>query len=244
MERFVKGVGDHKTALEQYVDLVIRHVSQEYPRVQRLEMRDDAEWNRLHNFLASRAATLLQSFNPFGDRHEEARDFAQRAATLIFDHAYPYDVSFDAWATRILKNLILSHYTRSPDPLHRTRDLVSINAAPTRADSHALPLAESLPDETATRAFTRVEDRAWLAQALARLSSPEQRTVIALEYFEELTDAEIARRLGKSKQAVYNLRNRALARLNELLQTAERNVPREASKRQKSKSKPRHGGKP
>jgi DNA-directed RNA polymerase specialized sigma24 family protein len=52
--------------------------------------------------------------------------------------------------------------------------------------------------------------------------------VIQDTFLRELDDAQIARRLGKSKQAVYNLRHRALARLQKILT---QNIPQEKGRK-------------
>jgi len=72
---------------------------------------------------------------------------------------------------------------------------------------------ELLDDGRADAAFERLEARLWLSQALAHLGSEAQQQVIIDKYFYELGDEEIARRMGKSTQAVWSLRHRGLRNL-------------------------------
>lgn len=65
-----------------------------------------------------------------------------------------------------------------------------------------------------------------MLDAIEQLRSKAQREII-IRTFEELSDAQIAQQLGKSKQAVYNLRHRALARLKEILSEPTRKTDRE-----------------
>lgn len=208
--------------LASYVDSVIFHCCREHGRIQGLENGDATEWNRLRDFLLRRAVPMVQRFRSGTNILVAALDFAQQTCLVIFDERYPFDVSFDAWATTILKNLILAHYTRSPDVLNRLHPPESLDEPRTTDDGSRPLLGELVPDALSLASFEKVENQIVLLDAIDQLRSPAQRRVILETFLEELDDAQTARRLGKSKQAVYSLRHRALARLKEILSESQR----------------------
>jgi RNA polymerase sigma factor (sigma-70 family) len=196
---------------------VIFHCSREHGRIQGLENGDATEWNRLRDFLLRRAVPMVQRFRSGTNILVAALDFAQQTCLVIFDERYPFDVSFDAWSTTILKNLILAHYTRSPDVLNRLHAPESLDEPRTTNGESRLSFSEIIPDALSFALFEKVENQIVLLDAIDRLCSPAQRRVILETFLDELDDAQIARGMGKSKQAVYSLRHRALARLKEIL---------------------------
>jgi RNA polymerase sigma factor (sigma-70 family) len=221
-QRFATGRSERQpVTLVNYIDSVIFHCSREHARIQGLENGGTTEWNRLRDFLFRRAVPMVQRFRSGPDILASARDFAQQTCLIIFDECYPFDVSFDAWATTILKNLILAHYTRSPDVLNRFHPPESLDE-PRGTDAESRPtLGELVPDNLSLALFEKTESQIVLLDAIDHLRSPAQRKVILETFLEELDDAHIARHLGKSKQAVYSLRHRALARLKEILSPSE-----------------------
>jgi RNA polymerase sigma factor (sigma-70 family) len=156
---------------------------------------------------------MVHHFRDGTDAWEEALNFAQETCLIIFEQRYPFDVSFEVWATKILKNLILARYTRGKDILDRRQRLESLDAETSEGGDS---LQEVTPDTRSLVPFEKIENQTLLLNAMAQLS-PIQRQVIQDTFLRELDDAQIARRLGKSKQAVYNLRHRALARLQQIL---------------------------
>jgi len=113
---------------ETYIDRVINSYRQEHGRVEALAVQDEAAWTELVEQLTSRAYNILMRLQVASGRaRSEAADFAQATCQIIFSHPFPYDVSFDAWATRILKNCILWHYTRSQDLIDREPRILSLD---------------------------------------------------------------------------------------------------------------------
>jgi len=203
--------------LVDYIDIVLLHVAEEHRRVDALEKGDATEWDRLCNLLARRAYRMVQHFRNVVDMPAAALDFANEACLIIFDECYPFDVSFDAWASTILKNLILTRYTRGTDIMDRT-GIESLDAPVFIADEYAgNTLGELFADKQSLAPFEKIENQTLLLNAIAQLQSPVQRQVVKDTYLRELDDAQIAQRLGKSKQAIYNLRHRALLRLRRIL---------------------------
>lgn len=219
-ERFVAG-SDRRQRLDlpDYVDCIIFHTDREFQRVNALEQGDPVGWNRLHETLFRRACRMIQPFRNGIDANREALEFAQQACLIIFDQRYPFDVAFDAWATTILKNLVVAHYTRSSDVLRRPNAPSSLDAPLRTEDGTVTSMGELLADSKSITPFERVENQALLLDAIDRLRSSEQRKVIVWTFLDGLSDKQIAKRLGKSVQATYNLRWRALKRLRKILES-------------------------
>ncbi len=217
-QRLASGRGKRRPlTLADYLDIVIFHARRERARLLALEEGDATEWNRLRDFLYRRACRMTSRFRNGSVSSTDALDFAQQACLVIFAQRYPCDVSFDAWATTILKNLILAHYTRSPDVLNQRRSPNSLDA-PQVADNRSIgSLGELVASPQSLAPFEKIENQTLLLDAIARLRSMAQRQVIIWTYLDQLDDGQIARRLQKTKPDVYNLRRRALLRLKEIL---------------------------
>jgi RNA polymerase sigma factor (sigma-70 family) len=208
----------------QYVDIVLHHFCREHTRVALLEQADPTEWERLRALLARRAYRIVNGFGSGTQVWAEACDFASETCLIIFEARYPFDIAFEAWATTILRHLILARYTRSTDALDRAGTPISLDAPVRAVNDAGDPPIELLADDQSAAPFEKIENQSVLLNAIAQLS-PLQRQVIEGEFLHQWDDAQIARRLGKSKQAVYNLRHRALLRLREIL--ARQNAPQE-----------------
>ena len=202
-------------SLADYIDRVLFHVSREKERIDALERGDAAAWTRLRELLARRAMNICRRYRKDAAL-AQALDFADEACVTIFEQLYPFDVSFEAWATTILKNLILGRYTRSTDAMDRNAAPDSLDAPRISGGESIGPLSDLIADRLSDLPFERIENQTMLVAMIERLHSRDQRRVIVHTYFEELDDAAIARQLGRSKQAVYNLRQRALVNLKEI----------------------------
>jgi RNA polymerase sigma factor (sigma-70 family) len=208
---------DNQVGLETYIDRVITTYLKEHRRIARLADRDNAEWALLFEQLSNRAYNMLLRWRVPSDlATDRSIDFAQDTCEIIFVHPYPFDVNFDAWATLILKNRILGQYTRSRDLLDQAALMYSLDQQDPDGDNNSFSWHDLLADET-TPAFERAEIQELLLQAIDRLPSRSQQQVIIYIYFDELNEAEIAQRLHKSEQAIYNLKHRALGHLRQIL---------------------------
>lgn len=203
--------------LADYVDIVLLHLRCEHNRIDSLEKADSTEWERLREFLARRAYRIVQRFRNGTEAWADALDFANETCLIIFEERYPFDVSFEAWATTILKNLILTRYSRSTDVMDRSNAPESLDATDSANESAGNTLGELLADGQSLAPFEKVENQTVLLNAIAQLQSPAQRQVVRDTFLLELDDSQIAQRLGKSRQAVYNLRHRALVHLKGIL---------------------------
>ncbi len=203
--------------LSDYIDHILCNIAREYSRIAALEKGDTEAWQQLRDYLAHRALRRLQRFRNGPEIDTEAFDFAHDVCLIVFGEPYPFDVAFDAWTTVILNRLILARYNRSTDALDRPALPQPIDGSPAiDGDGETAP-GDLLIDGQSLALFEKVENQSVILGAINRLQSLTQRRVIRYTYFQELDDAQIAKRLGKSKQAVYNLRKRALGRLKEIL---------------------------
>ncbi len=97
----------------------------------------------------------------------------------------------------------------------RAYSLVSLDAEGAEGDEdHAISLREAVGVED--RALEHLEDRATLESALGTLPG-RPREIVRLRFLEELSQAEIARRLGISQMHVSRILREALTRLRALI---------------------------
>lgn len=206
----------HPLTLAKYVDRVIFHTRYEQARLRALAENNSTEWNRLRDSLYRHACRMTSHFRQGSEAYTEAFDFAQQTCLVILTQRYPSDVSFDAWAITILKNQVLAHYTRSRDVLNQPYPPDSFDTQDSE-DGIANSLDEMIADRQSLAPFEKIENQLLLLDAIAQLRSVAQQQVIIWTYLDQLEDAQIKRRLYKSRQDVYNLRWRALARLKKIL---------------------------
>jgi RNA polymerase sigma factor (sigma-70 family) len=210
--------------LADYVAIVVRCALAERPRILAFERNDANEWKKLSDFLEQRATRMLQRIDGNSTIDAHAKEFAQDACLIIFSNPYPCDVAFEAWTTRILKNHILARRTRSGDAMNRPYLLDSLDR-PRRSEDHANTLGDLIPDPQSLASFDKIDDQVVLQSAIEKIRSRAQRQVIVGTYFDGLSDDQIAQQLKKTTQAIYNLRQRALLRLREILAQMEVKEP-------------------
>lgn len=221
LARFASACGKPMpSVLSEYVARVVECVEQEGARVQSLQDGQPAEWQRLQTLLMQRAYNFLCLVCDPSVARAEAPDFANDTCVIIFNHTYPFDVAFEAWATTILRNRILAQYTRSSDVLNCMPTRASLDAPIMTSDGNLGTLAEIVPHPFADSWVAQIEDRVMLCDALAQLQSPLQQTLIQTIYLEGGAFADFAARNKLSLQAVYNLHHRALAQLRKKLPAA------------------------
>jgi RNA polymerase sigma factor (sigma-70 family) len=91
-------------------------------------------------------------------------------------------------------------------------------------------LAEAVPELADEASFPRLlEDKDWLAQALAELSD-RQRLVLGLRYVYGLEDEEIASAIGARRGSVRSLSSRAIARLRRRAEREDQAAPADGSR--------------
>ncbi|HLF27091.1 MAG TPA: RNA polymerase sigma factor [Anaerolineae bacterium] len=204
--------------LERYVDRVISHYLDEHERVERLADGDSAEWERLQRRLCWRACKMLQHWSRTSLTAQDAVDFAQQTCVSIYHATFSYDVAFDAWATLILKNDILKRFTRSKDIIDRNLRVESLDQShPGHECDGSHSLYDTLADPASEALFESVDAHEQVKQAIAQLPNPSQRQVVTYTFLLGRSDEWIAREMGRSRQAVYNLRHRAIQQLRQIM---------------------------
>lgn len=95
-----------KPTSAEYRAQLIHYWTAEHARVQRLAQGDRSAWEQLARELSHRAVELLglHREHSAGPTPEE---LAIRACEKLHATRYPFDVPFDIWATRILREVIL-----------------------------------------------------------------------------------------------------------------------------------------
>ncbi len=134
---------------------------------------------------------------------EEAEDVAQEVFLKCLANIGSYDErkgTFKAWVFRIAHNLMVDH--------HRRKGRRSEGPLPPEAEDGLPAAGEELEKK----------ERASALQEMLHELPAGQRQVIAMKYFAELGNAEVAKALGRSEGAVNALQHRALRRLGKALE--------------------------
>jgi RNA polymerase sigma-70 factor (ECF subfamily) len=133
---------------------------------------------------------------------ETAQDLTQevfiRVLNGIARFEYRDDSSFIGWIYRIATNVMIGHVRRgalAQTPLDESLGVV---------DPHG--------QDDVYAVFNRVS----LAQAMRQLT-PDQQQVLHLRFFADLSNAEIARQLGKTEGSIKALQHRALLALQQII---------------------------
>jgi RNA polymerase sigma-70 factor (ECF subfamily) len=116
---------------------------------------------------------------------EDAADTAQEVFLAAFRNIrrFRQDAKFSTWLYRIAVNRSISRLRRRPPGAHYSLD--------DRSDAGARKVEQLPARQSHEREFLAEESRSQVRQALERLS-PEQRAVVELKFFSELTFEEIA----------------------------------------------------
>jgi RNA polymerase sigma-70 factor (ECF subfamily) len=167
---------------------------------------DAAAFGELYDFYLPRIYGFIA-------RRVEDRDVAEDLTATTFERALGAirredfrNASFGGFLYRVASNAVVDHARRR----HRTIPL-GVRASDLDEDGDA-ELAESIGDESATRAFAAAVDRDTLRRALVRLPEAHRR-VIVLKYFDGLEPEELSAALGCSRQTLAVKLHRALRAL-------------------------------
>jgi RNA polymerase sigma factor (sigma-70 family) len=195
--------------VREYVWRVAEIYSELYPLVSNLQNnRATSKWKPLSSKMYSWAYSyfLGKGFHPSGTTREIAMECANEAAAAILQAYFPYDTGFDPWACVIVQNTCRKYIRReTKKAIIPQQNLVEIDEA-----------LSNIPDPA-------YQDKSYLADLREDLDAaltflPEaRRQVIELCYFDGLSPAEIAKRMGKSLGAVHCLKFNALQDLRKIL---------------------------
>ena len=132
--------------------------------------------------------------------------------TTIRQGRYSAEGKFKSWISRIAHNLIIDHYRRL-----KTRGQEQMIEDTQSADEALFTLQLPADDLSAEEQLIRHEHISELSRGLAKLS-PEQREVIRLRYWEELSFKEIAEKTNVSINTALGRMRYALAHLRRHIQ--------------------------
>lgn len=157
------------------------------------------QFDDFDDFVAAVAAELLRTASLITWDRAAAEDLVQEALFKVA-RRWPRVRGMEhpvAYARKIVVNLALDASKR-----HRRH----------RSELGPADYVGETPDHAAARAFATIDTASDLTTALASLP-PRQRAVLALRYFDDLTEAETAKVLGCTVGTVKSTTSRALERL-------------------------------
>jgi RNA polymerase sigma factor (sigma-70 family) len=190
---------------DSYLDDILYYAAVEGPFVAALSDQDGEAWESMASLISNRVHTYVRRYvgSPL-DRDILEEDVVQICCLDFWDwlESYPYDCRLEAWISQCISRRVLRICTSAG--YRRTRRLVSIDRSLNHED---YVLGDVLPDDSALRQFTQVEMNMALRCALKQLP-PQQREVI-LSVLEGEDIFECSRRMGRSRNSIYKLRERA-----------------------------------
>ena len=201
--------GGDSLQLDEYIVTVINNYSLWHEFLFSVQIeRDVTVWESLLKKLIHFAYQyfLHKNFDSSPYTHEIAEECATKAAEAILLAQFPYDSNFDAWARRIVQFKCLKFMSEEMQKRKIPADMQ------VEYDEELENSAET-PDMLET--LLEGELRSIIEAALKQI--PEsRRNVIIMRYFEELPPNEIAKKIGKSIDAVYSLHFNALQDLRKI----------------------------
>ncbi|HEC22215.1 MAG TPA: RNA polymerase sigma factor [Chloroflexi bacterium] len=197
---------------DQYVDEVIKHVIEEGARVEALKRKDGKAWEWALRFLHTRVRSYLFRHGVPVDP-TSVEDLVQICALKLWLslERYPYDSQLEAWLS-VFAAREVHNWCRSPG-FRWTVSTLSLEEL--GAGLYASPSGDTIPDERAYQSFRARERWLTIEAGLSRLS-PAQRDLV-LRQLSGQTTPEIAQAMGCTRNAVYKLRQRAVAELRGFL---------------------------
>ncbi len=166
--------------------------------IQRAQAYDAAAFDRLYEVYAH--AIFRYLYHRLNDR-EVAEDLTGEAFLRLMENIGNFRIGprdqkaiFSGWFYRIAHNLMIDHLRRQAKHTEMAAD------TPETGDEHPIQMME--------RSLTQSR----LQSALSQLTQ-DQQDVVILRFFEEMSNAEVAKVLGRTEGAVKALQHRALAAL-------------------------------
>jgi len=145
-----------------------------------------------------------------GDR-TEAEDLVAMAFERVLHRIDTFKgksvASFSAWIYQVARNLLIDHYRRKS----------KLETSP--LENHRATVTDTSPSPA--KRIETTETTRTLYDAISTLT-PVQQQVVALKFFEGMSNAEIAAVVGKSEGAVKSLQHRALASLAKVMSNEEK----------------------
>jgi RNA polymerase sigma factor (sigma-70 family) len=192
-------------SVESYVELVFQTYQAEAANVTALQVeKSDEKWQALYTQLAKWAYSYFvrKNFKPGIATMDLAQDQASEACIQILRSPFPYDVSFELWAHRLLLNVCSKHL--------RTQSRRAKNIPTQAIDdlTETLPNHEDSPEDHLQLKVLQQD----ILEGINQLKDTRAQVVL-MHYFEAVPFSEIARQMGKSVAAIHSLHFQALANL-------------------------------
>jgi len=187
---------------------MVTELDLELPRIiARAQAGDVAAFGEIY---ARYAGQILRYLYARVHEQEGAQDLTQevfvRVIKGISGFEYRGEKSFLGWLYTIAGNVMIGQARRK------------------RAISTPLDENLEIVDPRGQEAVLSIYDRVSLQQAISQLTADQQQ-VLALKFFADMTNQEIATVIGRSEGAVKALQHRALHALQQILQREARDVP-------------------
>jgi RNA polymerase sigma-70 factor (ECF subfamily) len=207
---------DEIERVQEYVNRVFQTYSDLNLYIRSIQIeRSTIAWTPLFKKMQTWAYHFFlgKNFYPGEATQEIASGCATEAAINLLNAYFPYDADFEPWVCIIVQNTCLKwikkETAKSVVPLQK---IIEIDET-----------LDNLEDPTLLEERYQVDLVGELLEAVAKLSN-ERRQVIELFYLNDLSSEEIAKKMGKSVGAIYNLKFNALNDLRKILDKKKDNI--------------------
>lgn len=203
----------------QYAHIVTSHYIKNHDRIIALSQGNSLEWQNLWERLYRLAYHQLVKYGWDQETAQKrAEEVVQDSCLTIYHHRYPFDCSFDAWSAFIMLNTLKRSYLRTHNPLDVPGGITALSTIDDNGEgSDEWSKAQFIAQGESVETFRVLDDREQLFWAIQQLPSLAQRQVIVGMFFEGLSAADMAKQLGRTNQAVFNLKHQAMTKLHHLL---------------------------
>jgi RNA polymerase sigma-70 factor (ECF subfamily) len=152
------------------------------------------------------------------DASDVVQDVLLEASQRLADYVQNPKLPFGLWLRQMAQDRIIDLHRRHRVARRRSLDREQQRAASPLGDKSSLELAAQLrdPELTPAAATMRKELHQRFVEAIDRLED-EDREILLMRHFEQLTNGEAAQLLGLSQPAAGMRHLRALRRLREVL---------------------------
>lgn len=198
----------NKTQL--HLQEIIQNYNLWYPHLYAVQVERETEvWRNLYGNLIDTSYRFLifKHFSANEDTHLLAEECAGRCASAILTGHFPYDVEFDAWVHKIVQNQCYKYM----------REQLRKSEIP---NDKQVPLEEELvtgrEESSIHLKLEKEELMIAINQAISQLSE-NKKEILKMRYYEELAPREIAKKTGKTLDAIYSLQFYAIQEIRKIL---------------------------
>ncbi len=202
-------IGENINRVQEYIEKLAKKYCELGPLIKEIQIeRAEKVWRPLlkqmqlwsYNFF------VRKGFYANKNTQEIAEECANEAGLALVSSHFPYDIDFEPWAHVIIQN-VCRRYIRSSRQKKKVpeQNLIEFDN-----------VLEEIVDPRYQDLEQHNDKRDDILAAIALLSG-SRRQAIELLYFEELPPKEVAKKMGKSVGAIYNLQFNALDDLRKIL---------------------------